>query len=146
MFDWFHGHSWAAGLSEAGNGKNEGSRSDDYNFAYAMKLWGNVIGDQSMEYRADLIISILKASINDYIYFHDGNDIQLKQIIGNRVAGVIFDAVIDYATYFGLNTEYKHGIHILPITPVSSGIRGEDFVQQKWKQKLQPNIGNLHST
>lgn len=40
MFDWFNGHSWAAGLYENGNGKNEESSSEDYNFAYAMKLWG----------------------------------------------------------------------------------------------------------
>ncbi|EJS41884.1 dse4p [Saccharomyces arboricola H-6] len=145
MFDWFNGHSWAAGLFENGNGKNEESSSEDYNFAYAMKLWGATIGDLSMELRGDLMISIMKDSMNDYFYYQDDNTIEPEEIIGNKVSGILFDNIIDYTTYFGTNTEYIHGIHMLPITPVSSNIRSETFVEEEWQTKIAPIIGSIES-
>ncbi|CCH42381.1 putative secreted protein [Wickerhamomyces ciferrii] len=144
-FDWFAGHSWAAGLFTAGDGKNEESTSEDYNFAYGMKLWGNVIGDQSMEARGNLMISILAKSLNDYFLFSDDNDIQPNEIIGNKVSGILFDNKVDYTTWFGTNKEYIHGIHMLPITPVSSVIRGPNFVKQEWDQKISSIVDTLNS-
>ncbi|AQZ15120.1 hypothetical protein BZL39_H04980 [Zygosaccharomyces parabailii] len=145
MFDWFHGHSWAAGLFENGNGKNEESSSEDYNFAYGMKLWGSVIGDSSMELRGDLMISIMSDSMNDYMLYDDSNTVEPSEIIGNKVSGILFDDIIDYTTYFGTNTEYIHGIHMLPITPASSAIRQPTFVSQEWSSKLSSIIGSLES-
>ncbi|CAI4052337.1 hypothetical protein SUVZ_14G3870 [Saccharomyces uvarum] len=145
MFDWFNGHSWAAGLFENGNGKNEESSSEDYNFAYGMKLWGATIGDLSMELRGDLMISIMKDSMNDYFYYQDDNTVEPEEIIGNKVSGILFDNIIDYTTYFGTNTEYIHGIHMLPITPVSSNIRLESFVSEEWQTKISPIISSLKS-
>ena len=136
MFDWFAGHSWAAGLFANPNGKNQESSSEDYNFAYAMKLWGAAIHDRSMERRADLMIAIMKRSMNDYYYYSDDNSVEPAEILGNRVAGILFDNIIDYTTYFGTETQYKNGIHMIPVTPVSSEIRGPEFVKQEWETKL----------
>ena len=41
-FDWYHGHSWAHGLFEFGDGKDLESTSEDMQFAYAIKMWGKV--------------------------------------------------------------------------------------------------------
>jgi endoglucanase Acf2 len=38
MFDWYHGHSWAHGLFETGDGKDEESSSEDTMSAYALKM------------------------------------------------------------------------------------------------------------
>ncbi|OWB85624.1 hypothetical protein B5S33_g4293 [[Candida] boidinii] len=135
-FDWFNGHSWAAGLFVGYDGRNEESSSEDYNFAYGMKLWGKVVGDSSMEYRSDLMLAIMKRSMNMYYLYSDDNTVEPSQIISNKVAGILFDNKIDYTTYFGTNTEYIHGIHMLPITAASGLIRGSTFVQQEWEQKL----------
>ncbi|QLQ81226.1 hypothetical protein HG537_0E05820 [Torulaspora globosa] len=145
MFDWYHGHSWAAGLFENGNGKNQESSSEDYNFAYGMKLWGSVIEDSSMELRGDLMISIMSESMGEYYLYLDSNEVEPRQIVGNKVAGILFDNIIDYTTYFGTNTEYKHGIHMLPITPVSGQVRQVTFVQQEWQEKLSPIINSVNS-
>ena len=59
-FDWFHGHSWAKGLFESADGKDEESSSEDINFAFSMKLWGMVIGDVALEARGTLLMAILK--------------------------------------------------------------------------------------
>lgn len=50
-FDWWHGHSWAKGLFESGDGKDQESTSEDGFASYAVKMWGKVIGDANMEKR-----------------------------------------------------------------------------------------------
>jgi len=145
MFDWFAGHSWAAGLQVAQDGKNEESSSEDYNFAYGMKLWGNVIGDEAMEARGNLMISIMAKAMNDYFLYSDDNDVEPSEIIGNKVSGILFDNKIDHTTWFGSKTEYIQGIHMIPITPVSSVIRGPTFVSEEWDQIISPIIDSVDS-
>ncbi|ODV96666.1 hypothetical protein PACTADRAFT_39792 [Pachysolen tannophilus NRRL Y-2460] len=145
MFDWFHGHSWAAGLFSAADGKNEESSSEDYNFAYGMKLWGKVIGDNSMESRGDLMLAVMKRAMNKYFLYSDDNDVEPSPIIPNKVSGILFDNMIEHTTYFGSNTEYIQGIHMLPITPVSSLIRGAEFVKQEWDEVIASIIDSVDS-
>ena len=38
----------------------------------------------------------------------------------------------DYATYFGPNLEYKHGIHILPVTPISELLLSPAWVAEEY--------------
>ena len=116
MFDWFNGHSWAAGLYENGNGKNEESSSEDYNFAYGMKLWGATIGDLSMELRGDLMISIMKDSMNDYFYYQDDNTVEPEEIIGNKVSGILS------VSYTHLDVYKRQGQACLPYFCEASSI------------------------
>jgi endo-1,3(4)-beta-glucanase len=50
-FDWYHGHSWAKGLFESADGKDEESTSEDGFASFAVKMWGKVVGDVNMEKR-----------------------------------------------------------------------------------------------
>jgi endo-1,3(4)-beta-glucanase len=50
-FDWFDGHSWAHGLFESWDGKDQESSSEDVMAAYAIKQWGYATGDAAMEAR-----------------------------------------------------------------------------------------------
>ncbi|KAG7192488.1 uncharacterized protein KQ657_001583 [Scheffersomyces spartinae] len=139
MFDWFHGHSWAGGLFVSGDGRNEESSSEDYNFAYGMKLWGRVIGDKSMESRGDLMISIMARSLNMYMLLSDDNTVVPSVMLPNKVSGILFDNKMAYTTYFGTpaeHPEYVHGIHMLPITPASGMVRGSTFVQEEWDTQV----------
>lgn len=145
LFDWFQGHSWAKGLFASGDGKDEESSSEDYNFYYGMKLWGSIIGDNAMEARGDLILKIMSGAMNSYMLYSDSNDVQPSSIIPNKVSGILFDNKIAYTTYFGQNTEYIHGIHMLPITPASGLIRGANFVKEEWDEVLSDIIGSVKS-
>ncbi|CAH2350715.1 endo-1,3(4)-beta-glucanase 1 [[Candida] railenensis] len=148
MFDWFAGHSWAAGLAANGDGKNEESSSEDYNFSYGMKLWGHVIGDQSMESRGDLMLAVQARAMNMYFLYSDDNTVEPSEYIGNKVSGILYDNKIWYSTFFGspdTNPEYVHGIHMLPITPASSLIRGPTFVQQEWEQQVETFLSDVDS-
>jgi len=53
-FDWWHGHSWAKGLFESADGKDQESTSEDGFASYAIKMWGKITGDANMEKRGSL--------------------------------------------------------------------------------------------
>lgn len=141
-FDWYSGHSWAKGLFASADGKDQESSSEDYNFAYGMKLWGRVTGDRSMEARGDLMLAVMKRSMGDYYLMQNDNTVQPGTFIGNKIPGITFENKLHHTTYFGNNIEYIQGIHMLPITPVSSFLRTPTFVQQEWNQLL----GNVAPT
>lgn len=108
-FDWYHGHSWAKGLFESADGKDQESTSEDAMFAYALKMWGKTSGDASMEARGNLMLAILKRSLRSYFLLEDSNAIQPANFIGNKVTGILFENKIDHTTYFGANLEYIQG-------------------------------------
>jgi endo-1,3(4)-beta-glucanase len=88
-FDWYHGHSWAKGLFESGDGKDEESSSEDAMFAYALKMWGRTIGDKSMEARGNLMLSILTRTLQSYFLLESSNTNQPASFIGNKVTGIV---------------------------------------------------------
>ncbi|KAK9449040.1 endo-1,3(4)-beta-glucanase [Limtongia smithiae] len=133
-FNWFYGHSLAKGVFESADGKDQESSSEDYHHAYGIKLWAEVIGDHSMLARSSMTLAIMRRAMNDYILMNDTNTIQPANFIGNKVAGIIFENKCDHTTYFGTYTQYIQGIHMIPITPMSSYIRGATFVEQEWNE------------
>lgn len=143
-FDWFTGHSWAKGLFESGDGKDEESSSEDVNSCYALKLWGLVSGNIALVNRSNIQLGILNTSLNQYFLYDDQNKTEPPQFIGNKVSGILFENKIDHTTYFGNNLEYIQMIHAIPITPMSSFIRHPTFVQQEWNQKLQAIVNNVN--
>ncbi|KAL8695155.1 MAG: hypothetical protein Q9218_000323 [Villophora microphyllina] len=140
MFDWYHGHSWAKGLFESGDGKDEESSSEDAFFAYALKMWGRVTGDKSMEARGNLMLAVMSRTLRNYFLLQDGNTNQPESFIGNRVTGILFENKVDATTYFGNNIEYVHGIHMLPLLPYSALTRPPRFVSEEWSLLFDPTI------
>lgn len=136
FFDWYTGHSWASGLAYNINGLNEESTSEDYNFVYGMKMWAEVIGDSSMQYRADTMIQIMARAMSSYFLFEDSNTIMPSEILGNKIAGISFQNYLDYTTYFGNDISYIHGIQMLPLTPLSGQMRSVQFVTEEWNEML----------
>ncbi|KAF3482959.1 putative endo-1,3(4)-beta-glucanase [Arthroderma uncinatum] len=131
-FDWFQGHSWAKGLFESSDGKDQESTSEDTMYAYAIKMWGKTTGDKSMEARGNLMLGILARSLNNYFLMKSDNVNQPKNFIGNKVTGIMFENKIDHTTYFGANLEYIQAIHMLPLLPNSAYTRSAEFVKEEW--------------
>ncbi|KAI1272852.1 glycoside hydrolase family 81 protein [Xylaria sp. FL0933] len=132
-FDWYHGHSWAHGLYETVDGKDQESSSEDAMAAYAIKMWGRTIKDANMEARGNLMLSIIARSLNQYYLYTSQNKVQPENYIGNRVAGILFENKCDHTTYFGANIEYVQGIHMLPLLPSTKFTRPADFVKEEWE-------------
>ncbi|KAK2807826.1 hypothetical protein FQN50_005215 [Emmonsiellopsis sp. PD_5] len=131
-FDWYNGHSWAKGLFESIDGKDQESTSEDTMFAYAIKMWGKVSGDPSMEARGNLMLAILRRTLDNYFLMSSSNVNHPENFIGNKVTGILFENKVDHTTYFGPNLEYIQGIHMLPLIPSSTYTRQKKFVQEEW--------------
>ncbi|OOQ88259.1 endo-1,3-beta-glucanase Engl1 [Penicillium brasilianum] len=132
-FDWFNGHSWAKGLFESFDGKDQESTSEDTMFAYAVKMWGQTTGDASMEARGNMMLAILRRSLNNYFLMQSNNTNQPSNFIANKVTGILFENKVDHTTYFGNNLEYIQGIHMLPLLPNSGYTRQQQFVAEEWQ-------------
>lgn len=142
-FDWFHGHSWAKGLFESGDGKDEESSSEDVNHAFAIKLWGQVNGDSAMEARGNLMCAILRRSLNSYFMMSSTNTIQPAEFINNRASGILFENKVDHTTYFGTLIEYIEGIHMLPLIPISAYTRLQQFVTEEWNEYFATYVNSV---
>lgn len=88
-FDWYNGHSWAKGLFESFDGKDQESTSEDTMFAYAIKMWGQTTRDASMEARGNMMLGILGRSLNNYFLMEDDNINQPRNFIANKVTGIV---------------------------------------------------------
>lgn len=143
MFDWYSGHGLAKGLFVSADGKDEESSSEDYNAFYGMKLWGEVTGNQSLTARANLILAIESRSISTYMLYLDSNTVMPSNIIKNKVSGILFENKVDHTTYFGAFLQYIQGIHMVPVTPISSLIRSPTFVKEEWDQLLAAIINEV---
>ncbi|KAF1930337.1 glycoside hydrolase family 81 protein [Didymella exigua CBS 183.55] len=131
-FDWFHGHSWAKGLFESGDGKDQESTSEDTFATFALKMWGKISGDANMEARGNLQLAVQARSVRNYFLLKSDNKNQPEQFLFNKVTGILFENKCDHVTYFGSNIEYIQGIHMIPLNPSSAYTRPKDFVTEEW--------------
>lgn len=88
-FDWYQGHSWAKGLFESSDGKDEESSSEDTMFAYGLKMWGRTIGDASMEARGNLMLSVLARSLDSYFLLKSDNKNHPANFVPNKNTGIV---------------------------------------------------------
>jgi endo-1,3(4)-beta-glucanase len=124
-FDWWHGHSWAKGLFESVDGKDQESTSEDGFASFAVKMWGKVIGDANMEKRGkrknylvernllttkgNLMLAIQARSFSNYFYLQSNNVNHPARFIGNKVTGILFENKVDYASkYSSLSLRIVH--------------------------------------
>ncbi|KAJ4992500.1 glycosyl hydrolase family 81 [Stagonosporopsis vannaccii] len=131
-FDWFHGHSWAKGLFESGDGKDQESTSEDTFATFALKMWGRTSGDVNMEARGNLQLAVQARSVQNYFLLKSDNKNQPQKFLFNKVTGILFENKCDHVTYFGNNIEYIQGIHMIPLNPSSAYTRPKDFVTEEW--------------
>lgn len=50
----------------------------------------------------------------------------------NKVVGVLWGAKVDYATFFGANTEFIHCIQMLPFTPITEELLAKDWIIEEY--------------
>ncbi len=131
-FDWFMGHSWSQGLFASADGKDQESTSEEVNFHYGMYLWGLASGNSRVANLGRLMLAAASRSINTYFLLRDDNTIHPPEFIANKVTGIFFENKCDYATWFGANKEFIHGIQMIPATPITEEVRFSDFIEEEW--------------
>jgi endo-1,3(4)-beta-glucanase len=131
-FDWYHGHSWAKGLFESSDGKDQESSSEDTFATYALKMWGKISGDDNMHARGNLQLAVQARSVQNYFLLESDNPNQPASFLHNKATGILFENKVDHTTYFGNQPEYVEGIHMIPLNPTSAYVRRKKFVQEEW--------------
>ncbi|BBN14945.1 endo-1,3(4)-beta-glucanase [Marchantia polymorpha subsp. ruderalis] len=134
-FDAYKLHSWAAGLTDFVDGRNQESTSEAINAYYAASLLGLAYGDASL---TQLGLTLTAFEINAaqalwHIRRHSTlyDDVFVED---NRVVGVLWANKRDSGLWFAApqNKEMRLGIQMLPITPVTGFV----FTDEKFVHEL----------
>lgn len=75
-----------------------------------MALWGLATQSPTLESLGRLMLASAKRAIQTYFLMDNDNKIMPKEFIANKVTGIFFENKADYATWFGANPEFIHGI------------------------------------
>jgi len=118
--DWFVGHSWAQGVDQTEDGKNQESTSEAVNCYYAVALFGLATNNLHIYNVGRVMMATEVRSTKKYWHMPPGTPVYAPSFAKNGMVGVLWSNKVDYATFFGDNVEYIHCIQMLPFTPVSS--------------------------
>ena len=131
--DFWSGHSWASGLYPFGDGKNQESFSEAVHAYYAVALLAKATQQPSLVSFATALASLEIAGSKTYIQVEYPSVIYPEPFSKKRIVGVLWSNKVDYATWFGGNVEYIHGIQMLPFTPVT-----ESLLDAAWNKEQYP--------
>jgi endo-1,3(4)-beta-glucanase len=130
--DWFEGHSWAAGLFEFADGRNQESTSEAVNAWYGLYLLGLAAGDEDLKNVGRVLLSTEIRSTQKYWQIKAGSPIYPEPFAANKVVGVLWGNKVDYATFFGNGPELIHGIQMIPFTPITEALLPADWVVEEY--------------
>ena len=135
------GHSWAAGLYEFGDSRNQESTSESVNGWYAISLYGLAIGDERIRDLGRLALATEIRSSQMYWQITSSKNIYPSPFADRKVVGILWSTKVDYATFFGANTEFVHCIQMLPFTPISEELLPYEWIIEEYSV-LSTAIGN----
>eukprot|EP01041_Mallomonas_annulata_P008922 gene8922-18461_t len=109
--DFFDGHSWASGLFNQGNGKNQESSSEAVNAYYACYLYGLATSNVDLTNFGHSLLTMEIQSAQ--VYWHMGADSTVYDDVFkvSRMAGNVGALDVTASTWFGSAPEYVHGIN-----------------------------------
>ncbi|CAH9102164.1 unnamed protein product [Cuscuta epithymum] len=121
-FDLWKLHSWAGGLTEFADGRNQESTSEAINAYYSAALIGLVHGDTHLVSVGSTLSALEIQSAQSWWHVSEDNVIYPKEFTReNRVVGVLWANKRDSSLWFA-PPEWKEcrlGIQLLPILPIS---------------------------
>jgi endo-1,3(4)-beta-glucanase len=113
VFNAYLGHSAASGFAPFADGNNQESSSEAVAAWEAVVRWGLVRHQQDMVTSGVAHYAMESATARMYWL---GQGLARPAGYAHRVAGIVWDAKIDYATFFDPKPESVEGIQLLPLT------------------------------
>ena len=135
-YDWFEGHSWAAGNFEFGDNRNQESTSEAVNAWYGLYLWGVASGQSQLAAMGRFLFASEVKTAQKYWQIKAADTIYPSPFKANGVVGILWSNKVDYATFFGAQPEYIHGIQILPVTPATEVLVPDAWISETWANVL----------
>ncbi|ORX90752.1 glycoside hydrolase [Basidiobolus meristosporus CBS 931.73] len=117
--DVYDGHSWASGLFEFADARNQESTSEAVNAYYAVYLLGLAWEDRDLQEAGQFLLSTELRSSRVYWQMGESSEIYDPRFKANKCVGIVWGCKVDYVTWFGDLPEYMHCIQYLPFTPIT---------------------------
>jgi endo-1,3(4)-beta-glucanase len=132
--DWYEGHSWAAGLFEFADSRNQESTAEAVNAWYGLSLYGLATGDRRMRDLGRLMLATELRGAHTYwqIKSDQADAIYPAAYAGRHVVGVLWGTKVDHATFFGSNLEFIHVIQMMPFTPITELLVPRDWLADSY--------------
>ncbi|KAK7316225.1 hypothetical protein VNO77_35083 [Canavalia gladiata] len=124
-FDLYKLHSWAAGLTVFSDGRNHESTSQAVNAYYAAALMGMAYGDINLLTLGSTLTSLEIHAAQMWVHVKpDGTMYESAFTEENRILGILWANKRDIKLWFasGVLKEYRLGIHLLPLSPISEAL------------------------
>ncbi|KAJ7975705.1 Endo-1,3(4)-beta-glucanase [Quillaja saponaria] len=137
-FDLYKLHSWAGGLTEFADGRNQESTSEAVNAYYSTALMGLAYGDTHLLAIGSMLAALEIHAAQTWWQVKEGDNIYEEDFTReNRVVGVLWANKRDSGLWFAPPEwrECRLGIQLLPLLPISEVLFSNvDFVRElvKW--------------
>nr|XP_012575349.1 probable endo-1,3(4)-beta-glucanase ARB_01444 isoform X1 [Cicer arietinum] len=133
-FDLFKLHSWAGGLTEFGDGRNQESTSEAVNAYYSAALMGLAYGDTHLVAVGSTLTSLETRAAHMWWHVKGGDNVYDEEFAKeNKVVGVLWSNKRDSGLWFA-SAEWKEcrlGIQLLPLSPISEVLFSDvDYVKE----------------
>ena len=130
--DFFNWHSWAAGMYEFGDNRNQESSSEALNAYYGVYLIGEALGRTDIKNYGNLLLIMELRAVRKYYHIPSSSDIYPAVFAQNKMVGVLWCLKVDYITFFGSSPVYIHGIQMLPFTPITELSLDPAFITEEY--------------
>ncbi|KAL9157996.1 hypothetical protein ABFS82_08G039500 [Erythranthe guttata] len=133
-FDLWKLHSWAGGLTEFADGRNQESTSEAVNAYYSAALMGLAYGDSHLVSIGSTISGFEIQAAQTWWQVKEGDKMYPEEFTReNRVVGVLWANKRDSGLWFAPKEwkECRLGIQLLPLLPISEALFSDvEFVRQ----------------
>ncbi|GJN34108.1 hypothetical protein PR202_gb22749 [Eleusine coracana subsp. coracana] len=140
MFDLWKLHSWAGGLTEFGDGRNQESTSEAVNAYYSAALLGLSYGDTHLATLGATLTALEAQAAQMWWHVKEGDGMYEDDFTAeNRVVGVLWANKRDSGLWFAPPEwrECRLGIQLLPVVPICEALFPDAaFVKElvKWTE------------
>ncbi|KAK2366175.1 putative endo-1,3(4)-beta-glucanase [Trifolium repens] len=133
-FDRYKLHSWAGGLTEFADGRNQESTSEAVNAYYSAALVGMVYNDAELAGNASTLTSLEILAAKMWWHVKEGGNLYEEDFTKeNRMMGVLWSNKRDSGLWFAPPAwkECRLGIQLLPLLPISEVLFSNvDYVKE----------------
>ncbi|KAL5080416.1 hypothetical protein RYX36_008837 [Vicia faba] len=133
-FDVYKLHSWAGGLTEFADGRNQESTSEAVNAYYSAALIGMAYDDAELVANATTVTSLEILAAKMWWHVKEGENLYEEDFTKeNRMMGVLWSNKRDSGLWFAPPAwrECRLGIQLLPLLPISEDVfSNADYVKE----------------
>jgi endo-1,3(4)-beta-glucanase len=131
-FDLYASHSWASGLFEFADARNQESSSEAINAWYGMYLLGSVLNDVNLRDLGSYLLHSEIRATKKYWHSTTASSVYPDVFGANKCVGMVWGDKVVYTTWFASGAIYVHGINMLPFTPITELYLTRDWVTEEY--------------